>query len=159
MGAQVLNVLAAPVVTRLYTPAEFGIFAVFISMLSIAVVPASLRYEAAIPLPNDDDTARRLVLLCFGLLAVTGSVTAIGVIVFGGALVDLMNAHVPERYLLLLPVSLVGVGAIQILGSWAVRLKSFGDIARARVTQSAAQVGTQLGLGMLHAGPIGLLLG
>jgi len=53
-GAQILLVLAAPLLTRLYTPEDFGLLAVYASLLALIGVISSLRYELAIPLPEDD---------------------------------------------------------------------------------------------------------
>jgi O-antigen/teichoic acid export membrane protein len=48
---QGLLIVSAPVLTRLYTPADFGVLAVYVSILSILAVAATLRYEMAITLP------------------------------------------------------------------------------------------------------------
>ncbi len=45
VGAQLIMVLAAPVLTRLYMPQDLGLLAVFASLLSLISVVASLRYE------------------------------------------------------------------------------------------------------------------
>ena len=52
--AQLLLVLAMPVLTRLYTPADYGALAVYSSTLTVLLVLASLRYEVAIPLPENE---------------------------------------------------------------------------------------------------------
>ena len=49
---QGLLIVSAPLLTRLYTPADFGVLAVYVSIVSILVVVASLRYEMAINLPG-----------------------------------------------------------------------------------------------------------
>src|SRR5215210_2142529 len=66
---QLLLVLALPVLTRLYTPADYGALAVYSSTLTVLVVLASLRYEAAIPLPEDDALAGSLLALTLAVLA------------------------------------------------------------------------------------------
>jgi hypothetical protein len=48
---------AVPALARLYTPAEYGVLAVYSSILTMLVVVASLRYEAAIPLLRDESSA------------------------------------------------------------------------------------------------------
>ena len=48
--AQLLLALAMPVLTRLYTPTDYGSLAVYASTLTVLLVLASLRYEVAIPL-------------------------------------------------------------------------------------------------------------
>ena len=53
---QGLAVLASPLLTRLYTPSGFGVLAAYTSIFSILLVVVALRYELAIPLPEDDET-------------------------------------------------------------------------------------------------------
>ena len=66
---QVLLVLALPVLTRLYTPADYGALAVYSATLTVLLVLASLRFEQAIPLPEDDRVAGSLLAL--SLLSLT----------------------------------------------------------------------------------------
>jgi O-antigen/teichoic acid export membrane protein len=49
---QAITVLVSPILTRLYTPEDFGVFGVYASILGIVTVVASLRYEYALPLPE-----------------------------------------------------------------------------------------------------------
>src|SRR5690606_29477155 len=63
-GAQLITIAATPLLTRLYTPNDFGVLAVYMSVLALFTVVASLRYELAIPLPESDDDAIHIVVLC-----------------------------------------------------------------------------------------------
>ncbi|MGQ9623675.1 MAG: lipopolysaccharide biosynthesis protein, partial [Candidatus Caldatribacteriaceae bacterium] len=65
---QAVTVLVSPILTRLYSPEDFGVFGVYASLLGIVAVIASLRYEYAIPLPEEDETAANILALCFGVL-------------------------------------------------------------------------------------------
>ena len=56
-GAQLLTILAAPALTRQYGPEDFGLLAVYASLLALIGVISSLRYELAIPLPVGDAEA------------------------------------------------------------------------------------------------------
>ena len=47
-----ITALALIVITRLYTPADFSVLAVYGSLLTIISVLACLRFEVAIPLPG-----------------------------------------------------------------------------------------------------------
>ena len=73
--AQGLLVVASPVLTRLYTPADFGVLVVHVSLVSILVTVASLRLELALPLPERATDAAALLLLCVLLVVAT---TALG---------------------------------------------------------------------------------
>ena len=50
--AQAIAVLALPLLTRLYTPDDFSVLAVYAALLGIISVVACLRLEIAIPMPN-----------------------------------------------------------------------------------------------------------
>lgn len=156
---QGLVVLASPVLTRLYTPEDLGALTVYTSILAILLVVVSLRYEISIPLPDSDSVGASL--LGVTLLAVFGmsALIAAGTLVFGGPLVDFVNAPALRGYLWLLPLGLVGAGTYQALSYWAVRKQAFGRIARTKLTQSIGLVFTQIGLGLLTLGPVGLLAG
>ena len=60
-AGQFLVVLASPLVTRLYTPDELGVFGVYLSIFEIALVFVSFRYDWAIPVPKEDTEAVNLL--------------------------------------------------------------------------------------------------
>ncbi len=157
--AQVILVLATPVLTRLYTPTDYGTLAVYSSTLTVLLVLASLRYEAAIPLPEDEDVAGSLLALTLFVLAGMVILVALLVWLAGDAFVASANAERLRPYLWLLPVGLLGAGTYQALSYWAIRRRAFGRIARTKLTQGAGQVVSQVGLGLLKLGAPGLLIG
>ncbi len=154
---QGIVIVSSPLIARLYEPSDFGVLAVYSSVISILLVIASWRYELAIPLPDSDETASALVLLCFGILAGMTALVAAFVYFFGFFLVRWLNAPLLQPYLWLLPIGVAGAGAYQILNYWAVRKKAFGEIARTRLTQSIGKVVTQVGMWWLGMGTVGLL--
>ena len=62
--AQIITILASPVITRLYGPEAFGLLAIFTSITSIISVIICLRYEPAIMLPKSDEEAANVFGLC-----------------------------------------------------------------------------------------------
>ncbi len=156
---QGIVVLATPVLTRLYSPSDFGLLGIYTSILSILVVIASLRFELAIPLPEKDETAANLLLLAFLALLVVGFLAGVTVWQFGDVITGVINAPNLDKYLWLIPVGLVAAGAYQILNYWAVRKKAFSRIAQTKINQGMAMASAQIGLGVLKLGPLGLLTG
>jgi len=157
--AQLLLALATPVLTRLYTPADYGTLAVYSSTLTVLLVVASLRYEVAIPLPEDEPTAASLLLLSFTLLA--GMATILSLAIWAGGDRFVAAARVPalQPYLWLVPIGFLGGGTYQALSYWAIRRSAFGRIARTKLSQGVGQVGSQVALGAARAGAPGLLIG
>jgi len=89
-AAKIIGILAAPVITRLYSPEDYGIFSVIISVTGIAGAIATLRYAVTIPLARDTKLADDLLKLCFLITFSLSLLFAILVLIFGG--------YVTERF-------------------------------------------------------------
>ena len=61
--AQAIPIAISPVLTRIYTPSDFGLFALFNSLIAVFGVIASGRYELAIMLPKKDEDAINIASL------------------------------------------------------------------------------------------------
>jgi len=151
--------VSAPLLTRLYTPADFGVLAVYGSLVSLVAVVAAMRYELAITLPEDDESAANLLLLSLGIVLFVSLLAGLGVWLLADQLVRSVNTTILKPYLWLVPLGVLGTGIYEALTFWAVRKKAFTTIARTRFSQSLGQVLTQAILGLLTLGPLGLLLG
>lgn len=156
---QALVVLVSPLLTRLYTPGDFGILAVYIAILSIFSVIAALAYEIAIPLPREDTTAANVLVLALSIVLMVSLLVGVATWLGAPFLTRLVQPPGLQSYLWLLPLGLLGVGAYQVFNEWAVRKGTFHVIAQTRLSQSIGMVVTQVGLGVMSAGPIGLLVG
>jgi len=66
--AQILNALLSPVITRIYSPREYGILTVYIAILGLIAVIGSLNYEYSIPIADDDHKAINSVFLSIVIL-------------------------------------------------------------------------------------------
>lgn len=156
---QAITVLVSPILTRLYSPEDFGVFGVYASILGILTVVASLRYEFALPLPEDDETAANILVLCFLLLLGMTGLTVVLIHELGDQIVAWANVPALKHYLWLIPLGMLGAGTYQILNYWAVRKRDFLRIARTRVSRGIIRAVIQVGIGFAHSGPLGLLLG
>ena len=156
-SAQILLVLAAPILTRLYTPADFGLLAAYTSLLALIGVISSLRYELAIPLPEDDVEAANIAILSLLLVSISTTLTAILVLMLSKSIAELLGVPVLASYLWLLPVGVLLSGTYTVFNYWSVRNKQFSGIASSRFTQAIAALAIQLTAFKL--GGICLLLG
>ncbi|TBL70846.1 lipopolysaccharide biosynthesis protein [Paenibacillus thalictri] len=157
--AQGIQILASPLLTRLYNPTEFGYLSVYISILGMVSVVASLRYDTAITLPKDDKLAANLLVLSLIIAAMMSFLMGAGWYAVGDKLVGYLHAEGLKGYLWLMPLSLFGLGLYQTLSFWALRRKDYKALARTRISQSVGQLAIQTGVGFLQYGQIGLLLG
>ena len=144
-GAQLLMVLAAPLLTRLYTPEDFGLLAVFTALLALLTVIASGRYELGIPLPESDQDAANIALLSLAIVIVVTTLALTVFLIWPLEIANAINAPELEAYLWLIPLGVFFVGCYQVFNKWAVRSKQFGSIARTRVCQSLGTLAIQIG--------------
>lgn len=63
-AAQLLGIATMPVLARLYSPADFGVLAVFLAVSGIVAITITLRYEMHILLPKEENEAATLVFIC-----------------------------------------------------------------------------------------------
>jgi len=156
--AQALTILVLPILTRLYTPDDFSLLAVYTAILAIVSSVACLRFEIAIPLPSSDDVAIRLVCLALlSVVAVTGA-SLITLWAFSNEIGLWTNSALSD-YWWMLPVGIMGAGVYTVFQYWAVRKKKFHIVARTRIVQSISAASTQVTFGVLGIAPIGLIIG
>ena len=157
--AQALMVLVLPLLTRLYTPEDFSVLAVYASILGIISVAACLRLEIAIPLPQNDDDAANLLALALCSSAGVAGLSALIVALFPTQIIALVAQPKLEPYLWLLPLGIWLSSSYAALQFWTTRKKRFSVIAKTRMTQAIGGVGAQVGLGWASIAPLGLVLG
>ena len=90
-GAQLISVLAAPLLTRLYSPEAFGILAAFSAILALCLVAAAGRYELAIPIPEKEDDAANLAALSVFIAIVFTVFASIFLIFFREKIAGVLN--------------------------------------------------------------------
>ena len=144
IGSQVLSIVAAPLLTRLYTPDDFGIVVVYTSILAIIGIVASLRYELAIPLPESDQAAENIVALSLLVALGVAMLSGIVVLFFGEYLARLLGVPILESYLWLLPIGVLFRGVITTFNYWTIRTKQFLILAGTKLHQSASTLVVQL---------------
>jgi len=159
MVAQGLVALVSPVLTRLYTPEDFGVLAVFSAVVSVLNIVAALRYELAIPLPESEGIAGNLLGLSIMMVFSVTTLVALTTYAFGVEFALWANVEALVPYLWLVPLGVMGAGLYNTLSYWAIRERAFADIGRTKITRGVGLVAVQLGGGFLFAGPVGLLAG
>ena len=157
--AQLIGIVTMPIITRLYTPADLGVLAVYSSVLAIFGVGATLRYEFAYALPKRDEDAANLLGLCLALLFVTTVVFGL-ILLFGrDLLLSIIDISSIEPYLWFLLIGFFGMGLYTTLNYWAIRQRDYGRITYTKINQGASGSVCKILLGILSFGPVGLIIG
>ena len=157
--AQAITILILPILTRLYTPADFSVLAGYAGLLGVIAVVACLRFDIAIPLPEKDVDGANLLALALLLAFVVSLLIAIPCFLAPAWLARILRQPALEAYLWLLPVGVFLMSAYSALQFWVTRQKNFSLIARTRMTQALGGAGAQLGFGWAGFAPLGLIVG
>jgi O-antigen/teichoic acid export membrane protein len=81
--AQILGILLIPLITRIYSPDDFGVYQLFLSISGILVAFSCLSYQLSIMLPREDEDSASLVVLCFILVSIISIISGSFFIIFG----------------------------------------------------------------------------
>ncbi len=157
--AQLVALLAAPLLTRIYDPGAFGVLAAYTSLLGLGIVVASGRYPLAVVLPDEDREAEDLVRgsIRLGLLVALASAWPIRL---GAAtLARALEAPGLLDTWWILPLGLAAMVPTPPLVAWATRTGRVRDAASSKLSDGLGRVGGQIGLGLAGLGTTGLLLG
>lgn len=153
--AQVVGYLLTPIITRLYTPEEFGEFGIIMRVVTFLVVLGAARYEHAIPLPKRDGHAAQIYRLSVRIL----SWVTIAVLVTS-LLFWLLNGI--DNKWLLYSILIAGITAatvfINIGRNWAIRMKLFKKITISSLLTSVTGNLGKIALGLLGQGVLGLAI-
>ena len=159
-AALALSYLSQPIITRLYTPDEVGVAGYFTSMMTVLVSFASLRYEDALMLPDDDNEAAVVVWLALVMLAFFAVVTGV-LAIWREPIAGLLNMPALAPFLLLVPPALLAMRISKVAELWLIRAKRFRHITAGQVANTMTMVTTRIGVGLppINAGTGGLIGG
>ena len=156
-GAQAILIACVPFLTRLYAPEDFGMIAVYMSLLALLGILSGLRYELAIPLPEEEVEAANLLALSLILISITSSLSLLIVCSLATPIADLLGIPALSNHLWLLPIGVGLAGVYRTFNYWAIRQKNFSAVSGTQIKQAIAIATIQLACFKL--GGLGLILG
>src|ERR1039457_5723029 len=123
--AQMIPILLQPLLKRLFTPAEFGAYAIFLSIIEINISIGTLRYEIAIVLPRKDKQAANVFGLSVIISLVINVLVFVVILVFPHAIANLVNFPAQFIYwLYFIPLVTLLFCLSQSINYWLIRKKA-----------------------------------
>ncbi|MFD1007269.1 lipopolysaccharide biosynthesis protein [Oceanisphaera ostreae] len=157
--AQAIPIAISPILTRIYSPEEFGVFALYMAITSILTVLVTGRYEMAILLPKKDRDAMNLVALAIALSFFVSVILLIVVAVFNSQIIKVIGVPELSMWLYWIPASTFLMGVYQSLNYWSNRKSHYRRLAISRVLQSSGTGAVQLAGAFNNIGVSGLVGG
>jgi O-antigen/teichoic acid export membrane protein len=134
--SQLVGVLFMPLITRLYSPSDFGIFTSFNSILILISHLSNAKYAQAIVLPKEEREARVLVSLSSGI----NLLFTILLLFFWGILWYFGVQEKNLSWLFFIPFALFFACQTEVNMSFLTRIKAFKAISITRVLQTCLNI-------------------
>lgn len=155
--AQAISFGAMPIITRLYSTEEFGVFAIYLSLTMVAFPLANLRFSSAILLPDNDRDAAALLLAALGATLLL-SFTAIPLLVWFLGFAEIYELSV-QKLLWLMVIGVLVQSTTQCLQFWQLRLKRFGVMGQGAIAESVVDRSVVIGSASHGFGSYSLVAG
>lgn len=156
-AGQIISFALAPIISRLFSPSDFGIFGSFNSVAAIIAAVSTLHYTQAIMLPKEKEDALDLFFLsCLSVVTIAFIVMTVCFII-PTAINGIMKTS-GIWALALLVTSTFSSGINEALQAWCVRSKAFKDTSSSQVVRSLSNSGFRMMFGYLKGGGPSLII-
>ncbi len=139
--AQVIMFIFMPILTRLYTPSDFGAYALFFSIVTVIGAASSWKYDQAIMLPESARDAQSLVFL--STMITIAMVLFVVIVLYLSYDLFILYFEVLSDVIWILPVGILLVGLNQIANAFTSRHQFYKKLASTRVVISTVTVSVQ----------------
>lgn len=142
--AQLIPILISPILTRIYSPEDFGLYAILIAISSICAIGSCLRYEYSIVQEKDDMSAIVLLRLSIYVCLISSLIILLLCIFFKSYISNFFGIDRLEDIILLAPLIVLLLGLFKALNLYAVRTEKYKSISLSNIYQSSS-----LGIGQI----------
>ncbi|MCK1655252.1 lipopolysaccharide biosynthesis protein [Bradyrhizobium sp. 149] len=147
LTGQLMLVAAIPILTRLYSPEDFGIFTIYLSIVNILGAIAGLRFSTSLYVVEDRTHA--LVALKLTLVAVCFTTSV--VTTAGYMLSDVVPGRL-QHLTYLAPIGMAAVGIADAMNCWCLRFNHMRDFGMGRLILPATMALLQVSFGLACLG-------
>lgn len=158
--AQAIPLVVTPILTRIYSPDQFGIYVIYLAILAILSVVVTGRYEHAIMIQKSEHEAWDIVVLVILIVTLCCSLLGVSLLFFYEQFSFLVfDGKVDSWIFLFLPATIFCMGCSQALIYLANWKGQYHVMATSRVFRAGATSFSQYGLGWHGVGGVGMPLG
>ncbi|MFW5434180.1 lipopolysaccharide biosynthesis protein [Paenibacillus apiarius] len=158
--SQGIAIAAAPLLSRLYTPEQFGVFSIYTAFVSLFSVTACWKYEMSIVVPEREKDSVNLVNVSMTALLLTTLGTGLLMLIIGPYIGHWFGVpRMDAVWTVWLPLTVFSIGGYQCFSYWCTRNKKYKRQSISQIFRSTGVTGMQLTGGVTGLGSIGLVLG
>ncbi len=134
--SQIIPILVSPILTRNYSPKDFGNLSIFMSACTLLAVFATGRYDFSILEQRTNKEAKHIVSGAL-YLALIYNLIILFLLFFGRNIIsEIWNFTIPFFWVFAIPISVFALSIISILTYWLNRIKNFRQVSISRIINS-----------------------
>ncbi|WP_082890473.1 lipopolysaccharide biosynthesis protein [Halotalea alkalilenta] len=158
-SAKIIVFAATPVLTRIYSPGQFGVLSLFVAVSMLVIPVATMRFPNALPLPKNENVAVNMAAL--SIIILFSVVFFLGILFFlcGKIILDALSLSSLNDFIWLLLITVIAAGMYEILTGFCNRSRRFKVYAQTQIWQAILSSLIKIGLGVLGFLNAGLLIG
>lgn len=158
--AQAIPIAISPILTRIYTPEDFGVFSIYTSITLILGVIICGRYELAVMLPKYKKYSELVFLLSIILSSFLSCIFFVLILSFSKEICDLLNLEYENTFwLYFIPISTFLTGLYQSIYYLNNKNKQYSVIAKSKIIQNFSLSFFSVILGKIGFNFLGLIFG
>jgi lipopolysaccharide exporter len=157
--AQFIPFVFEPLLSRLFSPAEFGVFEIYAAIVIILGSIASARYELAILLPKLENKAVNVLGLSLFIVIAFSLLIFTTILIAKQQIINLVHNEELGKYLLFIPLGVFLIGVNRGFLYWSLRSKYLKNMSLSRIFESSGKAGTSILFGIMKLSTFGLILG
>lgn len=151
-GGAMVNVAVglglSPIVSRMYSKEEFGVFYIYVSVVTIGGLLINGMYNMAFVVPQREEDFLGLLKFCL-ITSLLGSLCFfIFLLLAKSSFLDWINAEELGSFAYLMPLGLLLSSLVISLQNWNVRRKEFKTNSLSAVATGVSDRGSQIGFGV-----------
>ena len=135
--AQLITIGFTPLLSRIYNPDDFGLFAIIFGISSIISTVIGGRYEIALVQPENDRESLNLSLISAAIMIFVTAIFTLFIIFFENQLGLILNIN--KDILILIPLVSFLIGLFNILNMLNTRFELYKSIALAKISRAVIQ--------------------
>jgi len=145
--AQLIPILLQPILKRIFTPEDFGVFDIYLKVLGILVVVYAFKYEMAIILPKNRVKALLLLTLSAVFSLAFTLITTLIIWIFNEELLSVLGISSNYSFALyILPFSVLFFSLYNALNYLLIRNKKFVASSINKISRRSAEGSMQIGI-------------
>jgi O-antigen/teichoic acid export membrane protein len=157
--ALVIPTAITPILTRLYTPEDFGLFGIVVALSAILSIISTMKFDVAIIHPKDNYDADQLFFVSI-LLSILFTIL-LYIVIYG--FYDILESYIKDKELSFLlymyPLLILIMSVNNTFNLWLNRNKKYKQMSVNKILHSSSIALVSLLLGYLSFNSFGLILG